>query len=74
MPDAIKRSGEVSLTKNNALPKQNIQTTIVAEATKFENGNGKNTTCVWPVFEYFKHQLCDFGMENWIISTTVLST
>ena len=44
--DTIKRSGQISLTKNIALPEQNIETTIVA--TGFENGNGKNTTFVWP--------------------------
>ena len=44
--DTIKRSGQISLTKNIALPEQNIETTIVA--TRFESGNGKNTTFVWP--------------------------
>ena len=39
-----------------------IETTIVA--TKFENGNGKNTICVWPEYGYFKQQPCDFGMEK----------
>ena len=42
--DTIKKSGKISLTKNIALPEQNIETTIVA--TRFENGNGINTTCV----------------------------
>ena len=62
--DAIKRSGQISLTKNIALPEQNIETTIVA--TRFENGNGKNT-CVWPAHQYFKQQPCDFHMiwENY---------
>ena len=58
MFDAIKRSGQISLTKNIPLPEQNIETTIVE--TKFENGNGKNTTCVWPDNRYFKQQPCDF--------------
>ena len=49
------------MTKNIALPEQNIQTTIVA--TRFESGNGKNTTCVWPGLS-FKEQTCDFGMEK----------
>ena len=62
VPDTMKRSGKISLTKNIALPEQNIQTNIVA--TRFENGNGKNTTCVWPEFGYFKQQPCDFGMEK----------
>ena len=62
VPDAIKRSGKISLTKNIALPEQNIQTNIVAR--RFENGNGKNNTCVWPEFGYFKQQPCDFGMEK----------
>ena len=48
--DAIKKSGKISLTINVALPEQNIQTTIVA--TRFENRNGKNTTCVWSELGY----------------------
>ena len=60
--EAIKRSGKISLTKNIALPEHNIQTTIVA--TRFENGNGKNTTCAGPEFGYFKQQPCDSGMEK----------
>ena len=44
------------------MSEQNIPTTIVA--TRSENGNGKNTTCVWPEFGYFKQQPCDFGMEK----------
>ena len=42
--DAIKRSGDISLTKNIALPERNTETTIAA--TRFENGHVKNTTCV----------------------------
>ena len=56
--DVIKRSGQISLTKNIALPEQNMETTIVA--TRFANGNGKNTTCVWPEYGNFKQQPCDF--------------
>ena len=48
---AIKRSGQISLTKNIVLPEENIETTIVV--TRFENGNGKNTTCVWSDHGYF---------------------
>ena len=44
------------------MPDKNIETTIVA--TKFENGNGKNTTCVWPEYGYFKQQPYGFGMEK----------
>ena len=55
--DAIKRSAQISLTKNFALPEENIGTTVVA--TRFENGNGKNT-CVWPEHVYFKQQPCNF--------------
>ena len=40
------------------MPEQNIETTIVEN--KFENGNGKNTTCVWPDNRYFKQRPCDF--------------
>ena len=60
--DAIKRSGQITLTKNIVLPEQNIETAIVA--SRFENGNGKNTTCVWPKHGYFKQQPCDFHMIN----------
>ena len=56
--DAIKRSSKISLTKNIALPEQNIETTIVA--TKFENGNGKNTTSIWPKHGYYKEKPCTF--------------
>ena len=56
------KSNRISLTKNIALPEQNIETTIVA--TKFENGNGKNTTCVWPEHGYFKQQPCDFHIDK----------
>ena len=55
--DAIKRSAQISLTKNFALPEENIGTAIVA--TRFENGNGKNTS-VWPEHGYFKQQPCNF--------------
>ena len=63
--DAIKRSGQISLTKNIAMSEQNIETAIVA--TRFENDNGKNTTFVWPDHGYFKQQPCDFHMikENY---------
>ena len=50
------------MTKNIALREQSIQTTVVV--TRFENGNGKSTTCFWPEFEYFKQQPCDFRMEK----------
>ena len=62
---AIKRSGQISLTKNIVLPEENIETTIVV--TRFENGNGKNTTCVWSDHGYFKQKPCDFHMikENY---------
>ena len=43
LSDAIKGSGKILQTKNIVLPEKNIQTTIVA--TRFENGNGKNTAC-----------------------------
>ena len=48
---AIKRSGQISLTKNIVLHEQNIETTIVG--TRSENGNGKHTICVWPDHGYF---------------------
>ena len=55
--DAIKRSAQISLTINFASPQKNIGTTIMA--TRFENGNGKNT-CVLPGHGRFKQQPCDF--------------
>ena len=60
--DTIKRSSEISLTKNIALPEQNIES--ITAATKFENGNGKSTTCIWPKPGYFKQQPCDFHMDK----------
>ena len=30
----------------------------------FENGNGKNTTNIWPEHGYFKQQPCDFGLDQ----------
>ena len=62
MSGAIRRSGKISLTKNIALPEQNIQTTIVG--TRFKNGSWINTTCFWPMFGYFKQRPCDFGIEK----------
>ena len=50
------------MTKTIALPEQNIKTTIVA--TISENGSGKNTTCVWSEYGYFKPQLCDFHLDK----------
>lgn len=50
--DAIKKSGQISLTKNIVLPEQNIETTIVT--TRFQNGNGKSATCVLLEYGYFK--------------------
>ena len=47
LSNAIQRSNKISLTKNIALPEQNIETTVAA--TKFENGNGKryNMRLAW---------------------------
>ena len=60
---AIQNSCKISTTRNLVFDKR-VETTLVA--TKFENGNGKNTTNIWPEHGYFKQQLCDFGsdMEN----------
>lgn len=60
--DAIKRSGDISLTKNIALPERNTETTIAA--TKFENGHVKNTTCVWPEYGLLKEQPFDFHTDK----------
>ena len=30
----------------------------------FENGNGKNTTNIWPEHGYFKQRPCDFGLDQ----------
>lgn len=62
MSQVIKNSGQISMIKKLVLPDKNTETTIVA--TKFENGNGKNTTCAWPQYGYSKQTLCDFGMEK----------
>ena len=50
--DAIKKYSQVSLTKNIVLPEQNIETTIVT--IRFQNGNGKSTTCALSEYGYFK--------------------
>ena len=60
--DAIKRSGDISLTKNIALPERNTETTIAA--TRFENGHVKNTTCVWPEYGLLKEQPFDFHTDK----------
>ena len=44
------------------MPEQNIEITIVA--TISENGNGKNTTCVWSEYGYFKRQPRDFHLDK----------
>ena len=67
--DAIKRSGKISLTINVALPEQYIQTTIVA--TSFENGNGKNTACVWPELGFLNSILVILEWKKIIILRTV---
>ena len=56
----IKSSG--TIYKNLVFPDKSIEITITA--TEFENGNGKNTCCVWPEHGYFKQQPCDFGMDK----------
>ena len=62
MSQVIRGSGKILIIKNLVLPDKNIETTIVA--TKFENGNGKNTTCVWPEYGHFRQQPCGFRMEK----------
>ena len=59
---AIKNSGKISMTKNLVFPDKTVETTLTA--TKFENGNWKNTTDIWPKHVYFKQQLCDFGIDK----------
>ena len=63
--EAIKRSGRISLIKTIALPKNNIETTIVA--SRFD-GNGqrqvRNWTRIWPKYGYFKQQSCDFHIDK----------
>ena len=60
MSDAIKGSGKIFQTKNIVLPAKNIQTTIVA--TRFENGNGKNTAC--KRFFFKKHKFKKHEAQN----------
>ena len=60
LSDAIKGSGKIFQTKNIVLPEKNIQTTIVA--TRFENGNGKNTAC--KRFFFKKHKFKEHEAQN----------
>ena len=59
--EVIKSSDKISLTKNIILPEQNIQTSIV---TTKKLGYGRNTRCIWPKYEYFQQQPCDFHMDK----------
>ena len=59
---AIKNSGKISMMKNLVFPDKTVETTLTA--TKFENGNGKNTTNIWPKHVYFKQQPCGFGIDK----------
>lgn len=51
---AIKKSDQISSTKNIALPEKNIETTIVASRV---NDNGQVTYCtrIWPEYGYFSN-------------------
>ena len=48
----LQRSKKTSLTKNIALPDQNIEAAMVV--TKFENGIGNNANVIWPGHGYFE--------------------
>ena len=50
------------MTKNLVFPEKTVETTLIA--AKFESGNGKNTTNIWPKHRYFKQQPCDFGLDK----------
>ena len=50
------------MTKNLVFPDKTVETALVA--TKFENGNGKNRTNIWPEHGYFKQQPSDFGLDK----------
>lgn len=58
----IKNSGKIFITKNLVFSDKTVETTLMA--TKFENGNDKNTTNIWPGNGYFKQQPCDFGIDK----------
>ena len=49
------------MTKYLVFPDKIFETKLVV--TKFGNGNGKNTTNIWPEHGYFKQQPCDFGLD-----------
>ena len=53
---------KISLTKNIALPEQNIQTSIVA--TKTMDDGKKNGTVIWPEFGYFGLQACGLHLDK----------
>ena len=59
---AIQNFGKIMMTKNLVFSDKTVEATLVA--TKFENGNGKNTTNIWPEHGYFKQQPCDFGLDK----------
>ena len=62
MSAAIQGLNKVSLTKNIALPEQNIQTSIVA--TNSMDDGKKNGDVIWPGFGYFGLQACDFHLDK----------
>ena len=52
--EVIKKSDQISLTKNIAFPEKNIEATIVA--SRFDdNGQRQVTNCtdIWPEYGYF---------------------
>ena len=54
MSEVIKKSDQISLTKNIAFPEKNIEATIVA--SRFDdNGQRQVTNCtdIWPEYGYF---------------------
>ena len=59
---AIKNLGKISMTNNLEFPDKTVEITLTA--TEFQNGNGKNTTNIWPEHGYFKQQPCDFGIDK----------
>ena len=53
---------KISLTKNIALPEQNIQTSIVA--TKTMDNSKTNGNVIWPEFGYFGQQGSDLHLDK----------
>ena len=59
---AIRNSGKILMTKNLVFLDRAVVTILTA--SKFENGNTRNTVDVWLEYRFFKQQPCDFGIDK----------